>query len=54
MEDRIVNTNEIYNSSRLLNDITLLNRLYPFLNIQIIGSSVLGSPIFAIKLGNRR
>lgn len=52
MEERIVNTNELYNSTRLLNDITLLNRLYTFLNIQIIGNSVLGSPIFAIKLGN--
>lgn len=51
MEDRIVNTNEFYNSSRLLNDIILLNRLYRFLNVQIIGNSVLGSPIFAIKLG---
>lgn len=51
MEDRIVNTNEFYNPSRLLNDITLLNRLYTFLNVQIIGNSVLGSPIFAIKLG---
>ena len=51
MEDKIVNTNEFYNSTRLLNDITLLNRLYSFLNIQIIGNSILGSPIFAIKLG---
>lgn len=54
MEDRIVNTNEFYNSTRLLNDITLLNRLYTFLNIQIIGNSILGSPIFAIKLGKRQ
>lgn len=52
MEERIVNTNELYNSTRLLNDITLLNRLYTFLNIQIIGNSILGSPIFAIKLGS--
>ena len=29
----------------------LLNRTYPFLNVQIVENSVLGTPIFAVKLG---
>lgn len=52
MNETIVNTKEIYNSTRLLNDITSLKEKYSFLDVQCIGNSVLGAKIFAIKIGN--
>ena len=48
----IVPTNVNYNSSLLFQNIVLLNHTYPFLNIQSVGTSVLGKDIFVIKLGN--
>ena len=51
MEDNIVNVSHIYNSTLLSQDLYLLNLKYPFLNIQVIGNSVLGKPIQCIKLG---
>ena len=48
----IVPTNVNYNSSLMLQNLVLLNRNYPFLNIQSIGNSVLGKKIYAVKLGN--
>ena len=47
----IVPTNVSYNSYLLRQNLILLNHTYPFLNIQIIGNSVLGKPIYVIKLG---
>lgn len=48
----IVPINVSYNSNILHQNLAQLNRLYPFLNIQIIGRSILGNPIPCIKLGN--
>lgn len=47
----IVPTNVNYNSSLLSQNLVTLNRTYPFLNIQEVGTSVLGRNIYAIKLG---
>lgn len=48
----IVLTNVNYNSTLMLQNLIILNRTYPFLNIQSVGNSVLGRNIYAIKLGN--
>ena len=47
----IVPTNVLYNSYLLRQNLILLNLTYPFLNIQVVGNSVLGKPIYVIKLG---
>ena len=47
----IVSVNVPYNSNILMQNLSLLLRKYPFLNVQTTGSSVLGKPIYAIKLG---
>ena len=47
----IVSTNVSYNSSILRQNLSLLIRKYPFLNIQIVGNSVLGTPLYVVKLG---
>lgn len=47
----IVQTNVPYNSTVLRRNLIFLTRKYPFLNVQIIGNSVLGNNIYAIKLG---
>ena len=47
----IISTNIPYNSDILRKNISLLLRRYPFLNVQIVGNSVLGKPIYVIKLG---
>lgn len=47
----IVPTNVNYNSSLLLQNLIMLNRTYPFLNIQSVGNSVLGKNIYVVKLG---
>ena len=47
----IVSTTISYNSIVLKQNISLLLRKYPFINVQIVGNSVLGNPIYAIKLG---
>lgn len=47
----IVQTNINYNSSILLQNLIMLNRTYPFLNIQEVGNSVLGKGIYVVKLG---
>ena len=48
----IVNTNTKYNSSLLMQNLVTLVRLYPFLNLQVIGKSVLGKNLYVIRLGN--
>lgn len=47
----IVPTNVNYNSFLMLQNLISLNRLYPFLNIQSVGNSVLNKNIYVIKLG---
>ena len=47
----IVSTNIPYDSDMLRQNISLLLRRYPFLNVQVVGNSVLGKPIYVIKLG---
>ena len=52
MDKKIVPTNVTYNSFILAQNLITLNRVFPFLNIQIAGTSVLGNPIYVVKLGN--
>ena len=52
MKMNIVPTNVLYNSYLLRQNLILLNLTYPFLNIQVVGNSVLGKPIYVVKLGN--
>lgn len=47
----IVSTNVPYHSNILRQNLNLLLRAYPFLNVQTVGNSVLGKPIYVIKLG---
>lgn len=47
----IVSTNVPYHSTILKQNLSSLLRTYPFLNVQVVGNSVLGKPIYAIKLG---
>lgn len=47
----IVSTNVPYHSNTLRQNLSLLLRTYPFLNVQTVGNSVLGKPIYVIKLG---
>lgn len=47
----IVSTNIFYNSDILSQNLNLLLRAYPFLNVKTVGNSVLKKPIYAIKLG---
>lgn len=52
MKMNIVPTNVLYNSYLLRQNLILLNLTYPFLNIQVVGNSVLQKPIYVVKLGN--
>lgn len=47
----IVPTNVSYNYSLMSRNLASLNRTYPFLNIQTVGTSVLGKTIYVVKLG---
>lgn len=47
----IVSTNVPYNSTLLNIEIYELLKTYPFLNLQVVGTSVLGKPIYVIRLG---
>lgn len=47
----IVFTNVSYNSNLLRQNLNMLLRAYPFLNVQTVGNSVLGKPIYVLKLG---
>lgn len=47
----IVPTNISYNYSLMSQNIVTLNRTYPFLNVQVVGNSVLDKNIYVIKLG---
>ena len=47
----IVSTNIPYHSNILRQNLSLLLGTYPFLNVQTVGNSVLGKPIYVIKLG---
>ncbi len=52
MSKNIVSTNVSYNSSVLRQNLVSLIQSYPFLNMQTVGNSVLGKPIYVVKLGN--
>ena len=47
----IVPTNVNYTYSLLRRNLIELNSIFPFLNVQVIGNSVLGKNIYAVKLG---
>ena len=47
----IVPTNVNYNYSLMSQNLSILNNIYPFLNIQSVANSVLGKNIYVIKLG---
>ena len=47
----IVSTNIPYNSNILTINLYQLLQRYPFLNLEVIGTSVLGKPIYSIRLG---
>lgn len=47
----IVPTNVNYTYSLLRRNLIELNSTFPFLNVQVIGNSVLGKNIYAVKLG---
>jgi len=49
--DRIVKASAEYGSAQLARDIERLKREYPFLTETVIGRSVLGKPIHALRLG---
>lgn len=47
----IVPTNVSYNYFLMLQNLITLNHTYPFLNLQIVGNSILGKNIYVVKLG---
>lgn len=48
----IVSTSIPYHSNILRQNLNLLLRNYPFLNVQTVGNSVLGKSIYVVKLGH--
>lgn len=48
---RTMNRASPYSSSRLLQDLDKLKEIYPFLQVGTVGESVLGKPIYEIRLG---
>ena len=48
----IVSTNQNYGYNLLRRNLLALNRKYPFLNVQVVGNSVLGKSIYVVKLGH--
>lgn len=46
----IVNTNINYGYLTMVNNLVELNSKFPFLNIQVVGKSVLGKNIYVVKL----
>lgn len=47
----IVPTDKSYTYDLLTQNLFTLNRAFPFLNIQVVGSSVLGKKLYVVKLG---
>lgn len=47
----IVPTDVPYTSFLLQQNLNTLLQRYPFLNVQVVGLSVLGKPIYAVRLG---
>lgn len=50
-EEWIVRTNEEYTHYDLIRDMAALRERYPFLAVETIGSSVMGRPLYAVRLG---
>lgn len=51
MNSEIVSTNVNYNYFLLKQNLEILNKNFPFLNIQTVGKSILGNDIEVVKLG---
>ena len=51
MKHRIVDTTEPYSSSKYINDIEILQTIFPFMKVTVIGSSSLGKEIKEIRVG---
>jgi len=49
---RVVNTDNPYNFAQYQEDITALLERYPFIDVHSIGESVMGKPIYEIRIGN--
>ena len=47
----IVPTDKSYTYDLLTQNLFTLNRVFPFLNIQVVGNSVLGKNLYVVKLG---
>ncbi|RFU65698.1 M14 family metallopeptidase [Peribacillus glennii] len=47
----VINTKKFYDYASLTSDLTRLEKLYPFLEIETIGTSVLGKDIFEVRIG---
>jgi g-D-glutamyl-meso-diaminopimelate peptidase len=50
--DRSINGNQEYHYRRLMEDLQKLKKLYPFVNVESVGKSVLGNELYEIKIGN--
>lgn len=48
----IVYTDVNYTYSLLRKNLVQLNTIFPFLNIQVVGNSVMGKNLYVVKLGN--
>lgn len=51
MINEIVPTNANYNSFILRQNLNSLVKKFPFINLQIVGNSVLGTPLYVVRLG---
>ncbi|MFZ3588140.1 M14 family metallopeptidase [Bacillus sp. DJP31] len=49
---RVINGKQEYSYERLVEDLQQLKKIYPFIEIQSIGNSVLGNELYEIKIGN--
>ena len=51
MINQIVPTNVNYSSFILRQNLNSLVRKFPFINLQVVGNSVLGTPLYVVRLG---
>ena len=51
MINEIVPTNVNYSSFILRQNLNSLVRKFPFINLQVVGNSVLGTPLYVVRLG---
>ena len=48
----IINTNKPYTYFTMKQNLSLLKTLFPFIDVSVIGKSVLGQNLYLIRLGN--